>query len=298
MAAPESHHHLSIRERTNPQFVWGPALKAQREGCDLTPDQERALDIRDLCIIVANTVTLLREDPQIKHNAFKEADALLMLHQGMSKIIDLGITPFAHLKEEKLDTPLKIAEYVAGQLLLIDINNIPNINHQINPPPSGIAADASWYMYDMSLREEDPVVEEDEDLEFDMGEEEAWDVSMELWDELVEIIWDDQEVVDQLPEHFFLLGTDDYPMEEFEAEKKYPKKNGQGSFTFRATTAGIEIEERDRYEDYLGSAFVLGPGKTEGHVGFTENKSGSHTNTNIAEREVRRIIAEFRDTLF
>jgi hypothetical protein len=296
MAAPESHNHLSIRERTSPQYVWAPTFQAQREGCELTPDQQKALEIRDLCIIIANTVTLLREDPQIKHNAFKEADALLMLHQGISRIRDLGITPATHAMETELDTPLKIAKFVAGQLLLIDVNSIPNIHHSTNPSPSGIAGEANWYLYDMSLK--DTAVKED--LEIDLSEEAVWDNSLSLWNTLADIILDDSELSYEMPDDDYLnqiIRGDIQLDDRLKIKKTYPKKSGKGFFKLQIATDGIEIVETGKNGEFYDSAFVLGPGKTDGYIGFIENTfKGDHVNTDFALREATRIINAFRSS--
>lgn len=122
------------RKDVDPTQVWGPTLIARNEGRTLTPDQQRAIEIRTACLGIANSIDQLIKDPTIQQDPVREASAIGAYWEGMLKIQDLGITGKMHVGDdpESFGEPRKLAEYFAGQLIGIDGERLPNVRQALS----------------------------------------------------------------------------------------------------------------------------------------------------------------------
>lgn len=109
--------------------VWEPIVRAQKEGKELTPEQQRALEIRRTSLSFIDAIGQLIEDPSIKVDAAREAEVTSQYWQALLKLQDLGIQQNMHVgePEEFFDDPNNRAEYVAGQLMDIEGDKLPNV---------------------------------------------------------------------------------------------------------------------------------------------------------------------------
>lgn len=106
---------------------WENLIKAKNEEKTLSEQDERALEIREICISVADRIDQLLHDPTIKNDPVKEAEVIADYSQGIHRLQELGITENMHAgdPEESFNYPAKLAEYVAGQLLTTREVQIP-----------------------------------------------------------------------------------------------------------------------------------------------------------------------------
>jgi hypothetical protein len=127
----------SKREESNDaksKKVWEPTIRAQQKGLELTPEQERALKIRSTSLSFVEALNQLIEDPHIKNDVVREAEAISQYWQALRKLQDLGITNNMHVgKPQKFFTnPNNVAEYMAGQLIEIEDDKLPNIKQALS----------------------------------------------------------------------------------------------------------------------------------------------------------------------
>ncbi|OGE32831.1 hypothetical protein A3C59_04380 [Candidatus Daviesbacteria bacterium RIFCSPHIGHO2_02_FULL_36_13] len=80
-----------------------------------------------------NALNQLVEDPDIKEDAAKEAEVTAQYWQALLKLQDLGIEENMHVgkPQEFFDDPKNVAEYVAGQLIGIEGDKIPNVRQAL-----------------------------------------------------------------------------------------------------------------------------------------------------------------------
>jgi hypothetical protein len=279
-----------------PQAVWKPVLQQAKtrslflslvdeRKSMLTSSQQRAVNIRKWSLTVVDALDTLNRgtadeveplDPVVKESA--ERDFRMGMH-----LLSL-LLPKPTPEDGPLDTPFKLAKHVAVQLLEAEGKSIDQ---------ESLTIIARHYLFaDFGGRKEP---------EFPLKKDVVWDESRKLWDTLVGIVLSDPELSDQIPRWYLRAITqeDKVPDLGFEIRKTYPRRNGSGSFRLNINSGGIDIEERDEREEYLGGAFVLGPGNTDGYIGFTEPniKNDDHTNTDVALREVKRIVASLKRNL-
>ena len=113
--------------------VWEPTVRAHQEGLELTPEQQRALEIRSTSLSFVEAIDQLIEDPRIKEDAAREAEVTAQYWQALLKLQDIGIQGNMHVgKPQKFyDNPNNMAEYVAGQLVGIEGDKLPNVRQAL-----------------------------------------------------------------------------------------------------------------------------------------------------------------------
>ena len=108
--------------------VWGSLLRLEAEKAPLAPEQQRALIIRKNCITNIDSLEKLLDDPSLESDVLKAAETVASYWDSLFKLQDLGIK--ANMKNNQpIDfyrDPLNAAEYVAGQLVNVQNDNLPN----------------------------------------------------------------------------------------------------------------------------------------------------------------------------
>ena len=119
---------------TKSRKVWEPTIRASQKGLELTPEQQRALDIRSTSLSFVEALDQLIEDPRIKDDVVREAEAISQYWQALLKLQDLGITNNMHVgkPQEFFTNPNNVAEYVAGQLIGIEGDKLPNVKQALS----------------------------------------------------------------------------------------------------------------------------------------------------------------------
>lgn len=115
------------------RLVWEPIVRAQREGKELTLEQQRALEIRRTTLSLADAINQLLRDPTIKSKVAREAEVIAQYYQAILKLQDLGIKASMHAMNPQgiFENPKKMAEYVAGQLIGIEGDKLPNVRQAL-----------------------------------------------------------------------------------------------------------------------------------------------------------------------
>lgn len=81
MAEPQEQNSKREREESNEaksKRVWESVVRIQQQGGELTPEQQKALEIRGISLSIARAIDQLIEDPTIKDDAVREADSTMM----------------------------------------------------------------------------------------------------------------------------------------------------------------------------------------------------------------------------
>lgn len=112
---------------------WQRLMRTSQQGAELTPEQNRALEIRKACLAAADVLKQLLEDPAIKEDAVKEASATARYWELMLKLQDFGIEPGMHVgkPQDFFTDPLHTAEYMAGQYVEIERDKIQNVRQAL-----------------------------------------------------------------------------------------------------------------------------------------------------------------------
>ena len=289
-----------IFDKPCPTDIWRIALEAEKEGYELNPDMQKALDIRRLCLTVVGAIFELTEDPMLRMDVFMEADTPRVLHQGMLQLRELGIMPNAHAEEEDLDSPQKLTEYVVGQLLAVDESKPVNIRRGVTQSQVEFAGLAYWYLADASRDERGEKVPE-----CPLDEKVLRDSSLRLWSSLAEVAESDSDLMEAMISNYMRIAASGgkVDLEELGIWKRYPKPNKEdGYFMLGISTRGIEVEEIGSYGQFLGSAFVRPPGKEEddnGCIGYCKDDApgGARQNTDLVLKEAEIKIADFLSNL-
>lgn len=108
--------------------VWNSLLKSQQKGEELTPAQQRALDLREISISCVNALDKIINDGTIKDDPTQEAETVATYWDSLFKLQDMGIENGMKTGHpiEFYRYPLNAAEYIAGQLLNTQRDNLPN----------------------------------------------------------------------------------------------------------------------------------------------------------------------------
>ncbi len=98
--------------------LWIDLLKAAREGRPISEQDKKALELRKLCLQVADTLTDLVIDPKIE-NSVEEAELVAKLADELQNIKEYGVVGSMHVGDppESFNTTLKMTEYLAGQII-------------------------------------------------------------------------------------------------------------------------------------------------------------------------------------
>ena len=121
------------RRGPDPEDVWREILISQWEGEELSSEQVRALEIRRITLFLADVISQLMEDPTIKKNAVREAELTANYYKGICALDGLGVKKKMHLgdKPSSFNNPTKAAEWIAGQIIGIESENLPNIRYAL-----------------------------------------------------------------------------------------------------------------------------------------------------------------------
>lgn len=113
--------------------VWRKTVLAQQEGLELTEEQIRALELRRTSLDLVGALEQLTEDPTIKDDPAREAEVTAQYWHSVLRLQDMGITENVHVGDapESFNNPKKVAEYVAGQLIGIEGERIPNVRQAL-----------------------------------------------------------------------------------------------------------------------------------------------------------------------
>lgn len=131
---PEQPRREKESSKTKSRKVWELTIRAHQKGLELTPEQQRALEIRSTRLSFVEALNQLIEDPHIKDDTATEAEVTLQYWQALLKLQNLGITNDMHVgkPQEFFTNPNNMAEYVAGQLIGIEGNKLPNVKQALS----------------------------------------------------------------------------------------------------------------------------------------------------------------------
>jgi hypothetical protein len=294
----------------DPKDVWKSTFDLIRSGSPLNAYRQRALELREWCLVATDALSKLVEDPMIKTDALEEARMISRLGWATVQIKDFAVVADSTTDEVFLDTPLKLAEYIILQFANIDnLNDLPNVsvyNPEVSP---NLTYNEAIDLISMSRRylHSDAVLEISEpggELEISLEEDELYDSSTKLWDELAVIIKSDREFRDEVLDQYLSIFLDPtIEAEMLSTSKKFPKRKGGGYFVLGVSTAGIELAEMGGSKENLGTVIVMKPGSIfdNGYIAYMDDhqtRKGERHDTNIALRKAEQKIKSFKASCF